>query len=209
MKHRIFMAVVLLAAFFVAGCGLSAANDNNGLPTEEQLAAAKGELGNDMSELKFSVDGMIFQYPMIMQDMLDAGWYVDNSVKNELKTLEANTRTTNFVLRKNRDGEYGITECSVVASNSGVSEVEIGETKLYNLNFRREKGAVLILPQGLNWDSTFEEVCEAYQPSQEQIADMEGVLSIQFSNASGDGNLTMWFNAETRKLSELKFFQAL
>lgn len=83
------------------------------------------------------------------------------------------------------------------------------ETELYNLNFRREKGAVLILPQGLNWDSTFEEVCEAYQPSQEQIADMEGVLSIQFSNASGDGNLTMWFNAETRKLSELKFFQAL
>lgn len=209
MKQKIFMAVILLTAIFVAGCGLGTANDNDGLPTEEQLAAAKAELGEDMSELKFSIDGVIFQYPMLVQDMLDAGWYVDNSVKNELKTLEANTRTTNFVLRKNGDGEYGTTECSVVASNSGASEVEIGETKLYNLNFRREKGSVLILPQGLDWDSTFEEVCDAYKPSQEQTADMEGVLSIQFTNGSGDGHLTMWFDAETRKLSELKFFQAL
>ena len=38
------MAVILLTAIFVAGCGLGTANDNDGLPTEEQLAAAKAAL---------------------------------------------------------------------------------------------------------------------------------------------------------------------
>ena len=182
------------------------ANESDGLATDEQIAAVKGELGDDMNELKFSIDGVVYQYPMTMQTMLDADWYLDSSVKKELQTLEGNTRTTGFVLRKDRSGEYGITECSVVASNDSSYEKEIGETNLYNLNFRREKGAVLVLPQGLKWDSTFEEVCEAYKPSADYIIDQDGVLTITFTNSSYDGHLVMWFDTQTRELSELKFY---
>ncbi len=209
MKQKILSAVVFMAVFLVTGCGRNMtgmANESDGLATDEQIAAVKGELGDDMNELKFSIDGVVYQYPMTMQTMLDADWYLDSSVKKELQTLEGNTRTTGFVLRKDRSGEYGITECSVVASNDSSYEKEIGETNLYNLNFRREKGAVLVLPQGLKWDSTFEEVCEAYKPSADYIIDQDGVLTITFTNSSYDGHLVMWFDTQTRELSELKFY---
>lgn len=210
MKQKILSAlVVFMAAFLITGCGMNAtgaSNESDGLATDEQIAAVKEELGDDMNELKFSIDGVVYQYPMTMQTMLDADWYPDSSVEKELKTLEGNTRTTGFVLRKNRSGEYGITECSVVASNDSSYEKEIGETNLYNLNFRREKGAVLVLPQGLRWDSTFEEVCEAYKPGADYIIDQDGVLTITFTNSSYDGHLVMWFDTQTRELSELKFY---
>lgn len=209
MKQKILSAVVFMTVFLVTGCGRNMtgmANESDGLATDEQIAAVKEELGDDMNELKFSIDGVVYQYPMTMQTMLDADWYLDSSVKKELQTLEGNTRTTGFVLRKDRSGEYGITECSVVASNDSSYEKEIGETNLYNLNFRREKGAVLVLPRGLKWDSTFEEVCEAYKPSADYIIDQDGVLTITFTNSSYDGHLVMWFDTQTRELSELKFY---
>lgn len=205
MRQKIFTVILLTAALFTAGCGIEAANESTGLPTEEQLAAAKDALGDDISELNFSVDGVVFQYPMIMQDMLEADWYIDNSVKNELKTLEANTRTTNFVLRKNKNSEYGITECSVTACNTGSSEKEIKDTELSSLSFSRDKRAVLILPQGLTWDSTFEEVCDAYQPEDDYVIDRDGILTITITNASYDGHLYMYFDPESRELSKVEF----
>lgn len=208
MKKKILTCIVLMTTILATGCGMTAggANESDGLATEEQIAAVKDALGDNMNELKFSVDGVVFQYPMTMQEMLDADWYLDSSVKNELKTLEENTRTSGFVLRKNRSGEYGITECSVVAGNESSFEKEIGETDLYNLTFRREKGMVLILPQGLTWDSTYEDVCEAYQPGADYRTDQDGILTITFTNASYDGHLVMRFDAQTRELSELKFY---
>lgn len=209
MKQKIFTAIVLMTVFLTTGCAMGAAggaNENGGLPTEEQVAAALGALGDNMDELKFSVDGVVFQYPMTVQEMLDADWYLDSSVKNELKTIEGNTRTTGFVLRKNRSSEYGLTECSVVASNSSSFEKEIGEADLYNLTFRREKGMVLILPQGLTWESTYEEVCDAYKPGADCKTDQDGILTITFTNTSYDGHLLMRFDAQTRQLSELKFY---
>ncbi|MBO4980924.1 MAG: hypothetical protein J6C84_03390 [Lachnospiraceae bacterium] len=148
MKKTLLAVITLTAALLCTGCAGSAgavADENSGIPTAEQIAAVKDALGENMNDLKFSVDGKVYQYPMIMQDMQDNGWYIDNSIANKLKTLEANTRTATFVLRKNREKDYGITACYVVAENTGISEKEISETNLSELSFYREKGATIIL----------------------------------------------------------------
>lgn len=60
-----FLAVTMLVigAACMTACGASI-NKNEGIPTTEQVEAAKAELGEDPKTLLFSVNGEIYQFPM-------------------------------------------------------------------------------------------------------------------------------------------------
>lgn len=207
MKKKTVTGILLALSLFCTACSSAVADENSGIPTEEQIAAVKNELGDDLQELKFSVDGKIYQYPVRMQEMQDNGWYIDQEAAKDLKTLPGNVITTAFSLRKNKDGDYPITSCSVQAENVSSSEIEISQSTLGHITFHLEKGATVILPQGITWDSTFDDVCAAYHPADDCIIDSDGMQMIQFSNADYSGRMTIEFNSDTHKIKSIEFWR--
>ena len=65
----------------------------------------------------------------------------------------------------------------------------------------------LILPQGITWDSTFEDVLDAYQPAEDHYTDLDNYLEIIISNLDNNTHMQMTFDLETRKLSHIKFYR--
>ena len=172
---------VAITCILFASCGTGAGESvNGGIPTTEQLSAAADELGDDMKSLKFSVDGVVCQFPVDTKDMLDAGWYFDSVVE---------------WIRP--------TSCSVQPVNNGVSEVAIEDTLLYNVAFSKDKGTTVILPGGITWNSTFDEVKEAYKP--EQAVDQNGIKYIIISGEDYHYSVQLNFNSADNTLERIEF----
>lgn len=196
---------VAITCILFASCGTGAGESvNGGIPTTEQLSAAADELGDDMKSLKFSVDGVVCQFPVDTKDMLDAGWYFDSDVKSDLKSIPSNTLVAPAVaMRKNKTDGYGATSCSVQPVNNGVSEADLEDTLLYNVAFSKDKGTTVILPGGITWNSTFDEVKEAYKP--EQAVDQNGIKYIIINGEDYHYSVQLNFNSTDNTLERIEF----
>lgn len=195
------MAAALLG--LCAGCGSS--NVNTGVVTAEEMEAAKNEMGEEIESLEFFLNGEIYQYPMKVQDMMDAGWWIEKNVQKEIATIPANTVTTSIQIL-NGKGEYNAAKCYITVKNSTGIDIDLGNISLNTLEISKENKATLILPQGITWDSTFEEVVEAYQPSEDRIADSSDYIAIIFTNPDNHKHVMLRFDVATRTLSYVKFY---
>lgn len=206
MKKMKIIALALATGLLAVGC--SAGTDtasNGGVATAEQIEAATSELGTDITDLKFSLNGTIYQYPFYVQAMLDDGWALDKSVASELETMPANTISTTFSLEKKGDSNYGKGRCYGTVSNLTTVDFPIGELEFATLEISKEYGATLILPQGITWDSTFDEVVAAYHPSDDRICDEAEAIYIIFTNEENNKHINLYFDTETRTLSRVQF----
>lgn len=212
MKKSKFLAAVLIMAFgmTLAGCAQETANvnvnHNGGIATQEQIDAAKSQLDTAIESLQFSVNGQIYQFPMKMQEMLDAGWTMEKSVQSQLETIDAYTTTTTITLEKKGDSEYDTTKCYITLSNDTGAEQPLGEVPVKKLIISKNNQATLILPQGLTWNSTFEEAVEAYNPPEDHVIDEADYVSIIISNLENNRHMNLNFDAAARTLSEIELY---
>ncbi len=208
MRKSLVKCLSFVTSIMICGAALTScaagASSNGGIPTEEQLSAAAEELGDDIGSLKFSADGVIYQFPVDTKAMLDAGWYFDSDVKSELKSIPANTLVAPSVsMRKNAKNGYGITSCGVQPMNRSASEVSLEETVIYSLNFYKEKGTTLILPGGITWNSTFDEVKELC--GSQSAVDMEGIKYVQVNGADRDFSVQINFDSTENTVKSVEF----
>lgn len=200
-----FITCMAAAGILLSSCGIGASvPSNGGIPTEEQLSAATDELGDNVSSLKFSADGVICQFPVSTNDMLGLGWYFDNDVKSELKNIPANTLVAPAVpMRKNAADGYAATSCSVQPANKSSSEITLEESMLYNITFSKSNGTTVILPMGITWNSTFDEVKEAYHP--EEAVDKNGIKYIRILGEDHNYSLMLNFNSTDNTIDTIEF----
>lgn len=206
MKKMKVIALALAATLLAVGC--SAGTDtasNGGVATAEQIEVATSELDTEITDLKFSLNGIVYQYPFVVQTMLDDGWALDKSVASELETIPANTIATTFSLEKKGDSNFGRAVCYATVSNATTVDIPLGELEFATLEISKEYGATLILPQGITWDSTFDEVVAAYQPSDDRICDEAEAIYIIFTNEENNKHVNLYFDTETRTLSRVQF----
>lgn len=204
-KVLLLAAAVVLGTFGLAACG-ETVNKNEGIPTAEQIEAAKAELGEDTESLKFSVNGEVYQFPMEMQDMFDAGWTIDKQTLEGIKELPANTVTTEIGIQKKGDSNYDTAKCRFVVENMISMEVSLESLDTKTFILARNGNATVILPKGITWESTFDEVVEAYQPEDDHMTEREDYLKVLVTNDETNDHMQLLFDVETRKLSEIKFF---
>lgn len=208
MKKMKIMALVLAAGLFAAGCSAETETaSNGGVATAEQIEAATSELGTEIIDLKFSLNGTTYQYPFTVQTMLDDGWKVDESVASELETMPANTISTTFSLEKKGDSNYGKAICYATVSNATATDIPLGQLEFDTLEISKEYGSTLILPQGITWESTYDEVVAAYQPSDDAIVDEADVDMLYFvlMNEENGKCIYLYFDTETRTLSKVLY----
>ena len=203
---KLIWTLTLMSALLLAGCaGEPQGAGNNGIPDEAQFEAAAAELGEDAGTLKLSVNGKVYQFPMEMQTLLDDGWKVDGAVASQLKTIPGKTRTTTFAVNlKGADG-YNGTKLHVVVSNHIDMDLKLGEVKVYSMDVHKEDGGTVILPRGITWESTFDEVKTAYQPKQDYVIDMANSVSVTVTNPETYDKLVLEFDSETKVLKGLKY----
>ena len=200
MKKTKLLALVTGITLLFTGCG--AYVDNGGIPTEEQLVAVESELGDEIQSLKFAVNGCVYQLPVTVEELYEDGWYMDKDVASELKTLGAYTRTMNVVFYKNMGDGYGRATMGVVLNNETAKEVPIEEAQVYSVGMSAGS-ATLVLPGGITWNSTFEEVIDAYQLSEDEYTEKSDYMVI-ILNVDGH-TLFLRFNVSTRTLSSIEF----
>lgn len=203
LRHLSFLACVMILAAAVTACG-NTAPSNGGIPTQEQLLAAADALSNDVSSLSFSVDGVIYQFPMYVSDLTDNGWTFDSSAKSELKSLPGNTLVAPAVVmhKKAADG-YGATSCAVQPINKSSSEISLENARLYNLKFSKSDAPTLILPSGITWNSTFEEVKDACR--HKTAVDQNGVKYIQIKGDDSSYTVTINFDADQNTITSVEY----
>ena len=207
MKKQLSRQLSLLAGIIAIALSLTACGgtpSNGGIPTEEQLSAAVEALGDDISSLRFSVDGVIYQVPMYVSDMTDNGWAFDSSTKSSLKTIPGNTLVAPAVaMRKKATDGYGTTSCSVQPINKSSSEISIGNARIYKVTFSKSNGTTLILPSGITWDSTFEEVKEVCDP--EQTANQDGIKYIRIRGEDKAYSVTINFDETSNTITSVEY----
>lgn len=210
MKRSKLLAAVMITVLgmTLAGCAQETANtnQNGGIPTQEQIDAAKNQLDTAIESLQFSVNGRIYQFPMKMQEMLDAGWTMEKSVQSQIETIDAYTTTTTITLEKKGDSEYDTSKCYISLSNDTGAEQPLGEVAVKKLIFDKSNRATLILPQGLTWNSTFEEAVEAYSPMEDHKIDEADMVCIIISNPENNRHMNLHFDVATRTLSEIELY---
>lgn len=208
-RSKLLAAVVItVLGMTLAGCAQETANtnQNGGIPTQEQIDAAKNQLDTAIESLQFSVNGRIYQFPMKMQEMLDAGWTMEKSVQSQIETIDAYTTTTTITLEKKGDSEYDTSKCYISLSNDTGAEQPLGEVAVKKLIFDKSNRATLILPQGLTWNSTFEEAVEAYSPMEDHMIDEADMVCIIISNPENNRHMNLHFDVATRTLSEIELY---
>lgn len=201
---RVFLILTIM--LFLTGCaGTTQSMGNNGIPDETQLEAALAELGEDEESLMLSVNGKVYQFPMEMQTLLDDGWKLDSSVASQFKTIPGKTRTTTFLVNlKGADG-YNSTKLHVVVSNNINMELKLGEVKVYSMNIDKAEGSTIILPQGITWESTFDEVMAAYEPDGDHVVNKSDMVYIIVVNPDTYHQVRLDFDPETKVLIGLKY----
>lgn len=169
----------------------------DGIPTEEQLNAVVGELGEDLTSLTFALNGHVYQLPVSPEDLFADGWYVKKDLQKDLETLAAYTRTTTVPVYIDAADGYGRGSIGVVFTNEISMERDLEETDIESFSFDRSSGVTLVLPQGITWNSTFDEIKEAYQLSDDVCIDEPDFLKITLP-ISGGHTVHIFFDEETR-----------
>lgn len=177
-----------------------------GIPTAEQLSEGKQVLNYGMESLKFSLNGQVYEFPMQMQELFDDGWELTRAAQVALETIPPYTMVTSTKLEKKETDQYSSGKCIFTLSNEIAANVKIGEMEIETLKMYKEDHATLILPKGITWDSTFEEVVEAYQPRPESVIEQPDCLSLTFFNTQKRRSVVINFDVETRTISDVKFY---
>jgi len=135
---------------------------DSSIPTGTQ---SSGALSADWQSQQVEVNGVVYTFPVAsVQEFLDNGWACDDSLDF---TLPANTRTTGFTFKTSDDQRITLSFINTSGETKDAMDCQI-ETLSFSLH-AYTKGAVVILPGGIQHESSYDDVIAAWgEPSEEK-----------------------------------------
>lgn len=203
---RTLIALMVATLGLVAtGCSSNAGGGSKAsyIANEEEVAAAVEILGDDLSVMKVSVDGVIYSYPMNVQFLLDQGWAFPEEALKELDPFPANTEYRNCEMTRTID-EQEQTMDGLMLLNESLEDIPVGEAMITLYSLDRYQKLKMILPGGITWASTIDDVKAAYgEPASEGSSGSEdtfinttltynfdpGIVRIGFQTKDGETKL--------------------
>lgn len=169
---KTFLKIVgIFALIFVVVIGLSVismlkeGNTSTIHATEEEIKEAVDKMGDDIIDGGFYLDGKVYQLPITVADMVDAGWLIEETLNMQYEKFPANTVTNNMNVDNANDNQKiaGITLINPYEEKVELEEVYIAKLVVGTLTANK-----VVLPQGITWKSTLEDIKDAYgEPSKE------------------------------------------
>ena len=213
-KRKCTLVVLALVAlcFGVTGCsgaGVGGMSQPAYYASEEEIAAAVEILGDDLSVMKVSVDGVIYSYPMNVQFLLDEGWAFPAEALAELDPFPANTEYRNCEMSRTL-GEQEQTMDALVLLNESLEDIPVGEAMVTIYGIDRSQKHKMILPGGITWTSTIDDVKAAYgEPTSEGSSGSEETFINTILTYNYDsGHVRIGFQTEdgVTKMTGVSFF---
>lgn len=174
---------------------MSSSNNNKSShhATDEEIQEITPQLGNELLDGKLYIDGNIYEMAFTAQDLIDNGWDFDAGVKKNSPTLPGNTRTNSTRLDKEGENNKSL---SVTLINYSSEKVDLEDATILSVSPSTISGNKIILPQGITWKNTLEEVKAAYgEPNKESVNDL-GAIQRTILTYNGD-TITVTFSFET------------
>lgn len=163
MKKVLSIMCLLLTTTFLVGCG------NTGKPKEtnnEQNVEETGKTekdnnsspkSDDLYSFEITLNGQSYSLPADCSEFEKNGWSFD-SIKSD-KKIAPNQYTLSEVMKNGKAQVYA------KLVNNGKNELPLKECKIGGIkldSFDAKYGATLVLPKGISFDSTKDDVIKAY-----------------------------------------------
>lgn len=204
-KRTLIALMVATLGLVATGCSSNAGGGSKAsyIANEEEVAATVEILGDDLSVMKVSVDGVIYSYPMNVQFLLDQGWAFPEEALKELDPFPANTEYRNCEMTRTID-EQEQTMDGLMLLNESLEDIPVGEAMVTLYSLDRYQKLKMILPGGITWASTIDDVKAAYgEPASEGSSGSEdtfinttltynfdpGIVRIGFQTENGETKL--------------------
>lgn len=141
------------------------------------------KIGSDITCGQFMIDGVVFSFPMDLQDILDKGWHISNNIAND-KTflLDVGEGAEEFQLFPDDDHENCIL-VSVV--NMGDKKATVDECMVMSVRLK-ENHFDYLLPGEITRRSTQKDVEKAYgEPVEVEEKDREKIYYYTYTTDEG------------------------
>ena len=136
--------------------------------SEEEVQEVVKQMGNDIMDGGLYLDGKVYQLPVTIADLTDGGWVFDESVKEQLGEFPANAVTNNINIDNANDNQKMI---SIVLINPYEEKKTLEDVLIAQLSVGTFTANKVVLPQGITWKSTMEDVEAAYGEASEKSED--------------------------------------
>ncbi len=151
MKKLVLLMMCLVLSVVSVGC------QNVEEESTEWIDESAAMIGQEITSGQFVLDGVVYEFPMSLQQWLDNGWHISNNYDNVDKfTLAPGGASTEFELF-NEEGDY--VRVSVV--NMSGEEAKVQECMVFSL-YMSTTEVDIVLPQGLTQRNKPADVIAAY-----------------------------------------------
>lgn len=151
MKKLVTLLLCLCLAFSTVGCQAGS------IESTAWIDESAAKIGEDISSGQFVLDGVVYQFPMPLQQWLDNGWHISNSYDNiDEFTLGEGESSSSFELF-NEDDAY----VRVAVLNTTAEEVKV-EQCMVNYLYLPLTEVDAVFPKGLTKRNKPADIIAAY-----------------------------------------------
>lgn len=198
-NKSVLTAVILGASLLLAGCnGLGGANSAAYIANEEEIEAAMDEMSDDLGSLEMSMDGKIYSLPFTAGELMEEGWTFPEDILKKIDPFPALTEWNKCEMVKT-DGEVEKDLTGITLINQAEEDVDPADAYLTSFSLDRYDQVKLILPKGITWASSIEEVKDAYgEPYKETETGSEDTFISTVLRYYFDDNSHVFIGFETK-----------
>ncbi|MBQ3599639.1 MAG: hypothetical protein II992_00345 [Lachnospiraceae bacterium] len=193
--QTILLTGTLALSLFVTGCQKGKNGEEKAgssyYATEEEITSVKDQLGDDITSGKVWFNGKVLEAPIKVKELQDMGFDFDENTKSQIETLRAGLRVLSaiYMEKPDEDGK-GTEKISVNVANPTNKKVNLEDAVISSFRVDSNETGKCILPTGITWKATKEEVDAAYKDAEKY--EMETTTSYYYSSEV-DGVSTKYY----------------
>jgi len=162
-KRITAVIAAVIAAVSMAGCGIPAEKKSPSYyPTEEELTSAVSVLSDKLGNGDIMIEGVKYTLPVKADEFIKNGWSFAQNVLDKYDPFPANATLTGQVELQKVNDTKTMKLTVDLFNNDKKNEVPIGEVYITNITVTRYDKVKVILPGGVSWGSSVDEVKAAY-----------------------------------------------
>lgn len=170
----IFVIIIGISVFSLMKKG----NKSTINASAEEVEEAVKQMGSGILDGGFYLDGKVYQLPVLVSDLMDGGWIFEEDLKKQFAEFPAYTVSNSINIDNENDNQKLI---SISLINPFEEKLALEEVYVESLTIAKFTANKIILPQGITWKSTLEEVEAAYGEPSDKSVDEAGA-SLVYEN---------------------------
>lgn len=178
MKRILALALIVIALLSLVACAQPKDDTSKVQPMEVEAtlsvdtdATGVVQENSPANSTKITLGDKEYEFPVVVSELVDNGWYFDENVRENLEPVDASTKKELYDMNLYHD-EYGVRLMLLEAKNDTTEEQELRDCYLTKIGINRSmmedpEKVNIVLPGGITFKSTAADVLRVYGTSEE------------------------------------------